>query len=248
MSETAAPDGDATAPEESEAEPAGAEAPDSVSDLLQLAGRDVATLARRELELATARHSAELRRTASVVAVALGGALALLTAFALGNWAAAIALSSALPEWLAPLVLAAGWIAVGVVLLGLARRSAEGAAWRRWSRAMQTDPADQIAALEQARDEARQAMGDSLEKVTGTLAKAAGEQIGKAALPLAGGAVVGVSEEIVDAADRLSDSIEDAVPGGGVMNRAVDIVLVPGRLGIKMTRTFLTRGDRPRSR
>ena len=203
-------DGDEAALEETEAD-----APERVSDLLQDAGRDAATLAFREVELATAQHARELRRTAYVTAVALGAALALLTAFALANWAAVVALSSVFAEWLAPLVLAAGWVTVGVVLLAFVRRSVERWSVRRWWRAIQTDPADSMVVFEHARDDARQVMGDSLETVTATLAK----QIGEAAVPLAGDAVAGVAEGIIDAADEVSDTVEDAVPGGTVINR-----------------------------
>ena len=225
---SATADGDEAVLEETEAE-----APEQrVSDLLQHAGRDAATLALREVELATAQHAPELRRAAYVTAAALGAALALLTAFALANWAAVVGLSSVFSEWLAPLVLAAGWVTVGVVLLALVRRSVERSSVRRWWRAIQTDPADSIVAFEHARDDARQVMGDSLETVTATLAK----QVGQAAVPLAGGAVAGAAEGIIDAADEISDTVEDAVPGGAVINRAVDIVLAPGRLGIRVTR------------
>ena len=224
---SAAADGDDAALEETEAE-----APERASDLLQHAGRDAATLVLREVELATAQHAPELRRTAYVTAVALGAALTLLTAFALANWAAVVALSSVFPEWLAPLVLAAGWVTVGVVLLALVRRSVDRSPLRRWWRAIQTDPADSIVVFEHARDDARQVMGDSLETVTATLAT----QIGQAAVPLAGDAVTGAAEGVIDAADEISDAVEDAVPGGAVINRAVDIVLAPGRLGIRVTR------------
>lgn len=238
---SAAPGGDEAAPEETSVAADGneaalegteAEAPERVSDLIQHAGRDAATLALREVELATAQHAPELRRAAYVTAAALGAALALLTAFALANWAAVVGLSSVFSEWLAPLVLAAGWVTVGVVLLALVRRSVERSSVRRWWRAIQTDPADSIVAFEHARDDARQVMGDSVETVTATLAK----QVGQAAVPLAGGAVAGAAEGIIDAADEISDTVEDAVPGGAVINRAVDIVLAPGRLGIRVTR------------
>jgi len=232
-------DGDERAPEEVEAE-----APERVSDLLQSTGRDAATLAVRELELATALRARELRRTAFVTAAALGAALALLTAFALGNWAAVVALTSVFPDWLAPLVLAAGWVIVGVVLLVFVRRSVERSVLRRWWRAIRTDPVDSVAAFELARDDARRVMSDSLDKVTGTLAREAGEQIGQAAVPLAGGAAIGAVEGVFDAADDMSDAVEDAVPGGAVFNRAVDIVLAPGRLGIRVTRRVTRAGRR----
>ena len=81
-------------------------------------------------------------------------------------------------DGLAPLVLAAGWVTVGVVLLALVRRSVERSSVRRWWRAIQTDPADSIVAFEHARRRSRQVMGDSVETVTATLAK----QVGQAAV------------------------------------------------------------------
>ncbi len=48
----------------------------------------------------------------------------------------------------------------------------------------------------------------------------------------------------MDAADEIADALEDAVPGGGVIDRMVDIVLVPGRFSVRVTRTLLRRGDR----
>ena len=55
-------------------------------------------------------------------------------------------------------------------------------------------------------------------------------------------------EEIMDAADEITDSLEDAVPGGGVIDRMVDLALVPGRFAVKVSRTFLRRGDHSSSR
>ena len=223
-------------------EPTEAEAHQPVSDLLEQVGRDVGSLFAHEIELAAARNSPELRRAIRDVVVALGAALACLTAFVLANWAAVNALSLVLPDWLAPLVLALGWVAVGVLLL-VVLRSGEGVPGRRWWRVLGADQARIVLECEQARDEARQRMRDSLERLTGALASEAGEQIAHAAIPLAGG-VVTAGEEIMDVADEIADALEDAVPGGGAIDRMVDIVLVPGRFSVRVTRTLLRRGDR----
>jgi Putative Actinobacterial Holin-X, holin superfamily III len=242
-SENTTDDGEALALEGSDPEPTEAGEQEPVSDLLEEVGRATATLFFREIELATARRSPELRRAAHDIAAALGAALALLTAFALGNWAAVSALSLVLPDWLAALVLALAWIVVGLLLLALARPSAQRAPGRQWWRALGADQDKIVAECEQARDEARQATRDSLERLTGTLAREAGEQVAQAAIPLAGG-VVSAGEGIIDATDEITDAIEEAVPGGTVVNRAVDVVLVPGRLVIKVSRTLLARRDR----
>ena len=227
---------------ESDAEPTDAEAHEPVSELLEQAGRDVGSLFVREIELAAARHSSELRRAIRDVAVASGAALAFLAAFALANWAAVNALSSVLPDWLAPLVLALAWVAVGVLLL-VVLRSGERAPGRPWFRALGADQARIVMECEQARDEARQAMRASLERFTGALASETGEQIAHAAIPLAGG-VVTAGEEMMDVADGIADAIEGAVPGGGVIDRMVDLALVPGRFGARVSRNFLRRRDR----
>jgi hypothetical protein len=211
-----------------------------VPDVLEQVGRDTATLFVREIEVAAVQRGPEVRRAVHRAVAALAVALALLTAFALANWAAVNALSTVLPDWLAPLVLAAVWIAVGVVLLVFLRRSSKREPGRRGWRALWTDQAQLLAEREQARDEARLALGRSLEGLTETLKKEAGEQIAAAAIPLAGG-VVSAGEGIIDAADEITDAIEEAVPGGSLVNRALDVALVPGRYGIKVTGKFLRR-------
>ena len=88
----------------------------SLAELLEQLGRDVSALALCETRLAAARREPEFRRAAGTVAVALLAALAFLTAFAFANTAALRALTPALSDWGAALVLAAVWTAVGVVV------------------------------------------------------------------------------------------------------------------------------------
>src|SRR5215471_3696143 len=104
MTETAESDSAPPAEDENEA---------SVTDLLEQLGREVSALVLYESRLAVSRHKPEIRRTAGDVAAALAVALAFLTAFVLANAAVVRALSTSMPEWVAPLVLAAVWMTVG---------------------------------------------------------------------------------------------------------------------------------------
>jgi hypothetical protein len=92
-------------------------AEEPVSELIEQAGRAARLLALRQAQLAAVRHGPQVRRASLDVAVALGIALAFLTAFVLANWAAVSALSGPLPGWAAPLLLAAAWIVIGIGLL-----------------------------------------------------------------------------------------------------------------------------------
>jgi hypothetical protein len=56
--------------------------------------------------------------------------------------------------------------------------------------------------------------------------------------------VVDAGEDLLDLTDELSDAIEEAMPGGGLVNRAVDLALVPGRFAIRVSRTIFVRGER----
>jgi hypothetical protein len=47
---------------------------------------------------------------------------------------------------------------------------------------------------------------------------------------------------VLEAADEITDTVEDVVPGGIVVNRAVDIALAPGRLGVRVARRAFTLG------
>jgi hypothetical protein len=123
-----------------------------VAVALEQAGRDVSTLAVRELQLAAARHRPTVRRVLRDIVAVLAIALALLTAFAFLNVAADRALSSVMPDWAAALVLAAAWIALGALLFAvLLRRGERAAGARRWWVALAADPATSVAVCEQAR-------------------------------------------------------------------------------------------------
>jgi len=214
--------------ESDEPTPVEDEANDSVTDLLEQLGRDVGALAFYESRLAASRHKAELRRAGLGVAAAAVAALAFLTAFALANVAAVSALTPALPDWGAALVLAAGWAVLGIVLTLVLR--ARATRIRGW----------ELADAEQAREQAEQAVRRTLER----LAPVVTREIAVAAVPMAGdvaGGVVDVGEDLLEGADDIVEALTEGVPGGGVVNQVWDVVLMPGRFGVRVATTVLRR-------
>jgi hypothetical protein len=199
-------------------------AEEPVAELIQQAGRAAGLLALREAQLAAVVHGSQLRRAAVDVAVALGSALAFLTAFVLANWAAVSALSGPLSGWAALLVLAAAWIVIGIVLLVLVPNRA--------------DVVQKISAREQARDEAEQRLRESLERLAGGVGNQAAVRLSAEVGSVAGG-VVRAGEHIIDRIDELTDDLGKAVPGGGVVNWVADKALVPGRHFASAARTAL---------
>src|ERR671910_1618662 len=215
-------------------------AEDPVSELIEQTGRGAGLLALREAQLATLRHGPQLRRAALDVAVGLGIALAFLSAFALANWAAVSALSGPLPGWAAPLLLAAVWIVVGLGLLVFVLNRADSVFDWRQRRMLGADVERRISARERARDEAWQGMRESLERLTGEVEH---EAAVLAVVPVAGG-VVSAGEHIIDQIDEITDDLEDAIPGGGVINRVADTALLPARYFVSVARAALERlGD-----
>jgi Putative Actinobacterial Holin-X, holin superfamily III len=208
-----------SAPEEEEAE-------DSVTELLEQLGRDVAALGFYESRLFASRHKRELRRAGRDVVAALGVAAALLTAFVLANASALLGLSTVMAGWLAALVLAGAWTAVGA-LLALAL-------WVRVKRVA----GGETESLEEARDRAEQAVRATLERLAPEVTK----EIALAAVPSAGG-IADLGEDLIEGADEMVDSITDELPGGGVVNQVWDVFLAPGRLGVRVATTVLKRGD-----
>ncbi len=202
----------------------------SVTELLEQLGRDVSALVFYETRLAASRHKPDLRRAARDVAFAVVAALAFLTAFGLANAAAVRALSTTLADWAAPLVLAAAWAAVGALLALFLRARAKRV--RGW----------EVQDAEEARGEAQQAVRETLERLSGAITR----EIALAAVPVATGMASGVvdaGDEIIESADDIVESITEDVPGGGVVNQMWDVVLMPGRFGVRVATTVLKRGE-----
>jgi hypothetical protein len=220
----------------------GAETEDApLSELADEVGRATAALARRELELVAARNAPAVRRAGRDVALAVVAGVAFVTAFALANWAAVLALSSALADWLAPLVLAAGWCAVGAALLVTLRPRYQGLG--RWI----GDPRELVREREQARDEAAARLREAVDVLAGAAVDEALAQIREAVVPAAdeivdaGEEVLDLGEGVIDAADKLTDRLEDEVPAGSLVNGALDLALYPSRLSIRIARVALGR-------
>jgi len=226
---------------EGEAEKPDKESP-SLTELLAELGRDLSVLASCEVQLAISRNLPEVRRAARDIAAAVFVAIAFATAFVFLNVAALYGLSRAMSWWLAALVLAAIWIGVGTALLvALMVRAGQVTGWKWW-RVFTAGPEESREGLERARTEAEQAVYDTL----GRLAPVVTVEIASAALPLAGGMASGVVEagdDLLEASDDIMESIAEDLPGGSVVNQVWDVVLMPGRFGIKIATTVLKRGD-----
>jgi hypothetical protein len=201
----------------------------SLTELLEELARELNVLAVCEARLAAARHKPELRRAGGDVAAAALAALALLSAFVFANAAAALGLARVMPGWAAALVLAAAWVAVGVVLaLYLRGRVARAAGWD--------------GDAEEARAEALDAIRETLERLSPLVTK----EIALAAIPMTDDMAEGVLDagsELIENADDMVETLAENVPGGGVVNQMWDVVLMPGRLGIRVATTVLRRGD-----
>jgi Putative Actinobacterial Holin-X, holin superfamily III len=221
---------------------ADSEEKEPVTELLVQLGRDVSALAFCEAQLAASRNMPEVRRAARDLAGAVVAAVAFVTAFAFANVAALWGLSNVLSGWLAALVLGAAWLAVAVVLLlALMVRAGHATGWKWW-RVFSAGPEETMKDLEQARADAEQAVRDTLER----LAPAITVEIATAAVPIAGdmaGDVVEAGQDILESSDEIVEAIADDLPGGGVVNQMWDVVLMPGRFGLKVATTVLKRGE-----
>lgn len=214
---------DARAEDEDEAE--------EVTELLEQLARQMSTLVACEAQLAAARNKPELLRAVRDIATGLLAALAFLTAFGLANAAAVEGLRSVFSSWLAPLVLAGAWVVLGT-LLALAL-------YVRVKRAS-GPPKD----LEARSAEAEEAVRETL----GQLIPAISKEIASEALPMAGdiaggmaGGVLDAGGDILEGTDEYVETITEELPGGSIVNRVVDVALMPGRLGVKVATTVLKR-------
>jgi hypothetical protein len=57
------------------------------------------------------------------------------------------------------------------------------------------------------------------------------------------GDAVEAGQDILESSDEIVEAIADDLPGGGVVNQMWDVVLMPGRLGLKVATTVLKRGE-----
>ena len=237
MAETSDPA--AAPPDEETGEPNGDE---SVTELLIQLGRDVSVLAFCEAHLAASRNMPEVRRAARDLAAALVAGIAFLAAFVFANVAAMLGLTTALPAWLAALVLTLAWLVVGgVVSVALMVRAGHVTGWKWW-RLFTAGPEESLKDLERARADAEEAVLATLE----SLAPAITVEIAAAVVPVASGAVSGVVDvggDLIEASDDMVEAIAEDLPVGGVVNQMWDVVLMPGRLGLRVATTVLKRGE-----
>jgi hypothetical protein len=215
----------------------------SVTELLVQLGRDVSILVFLESQLAASRNLPEVRRASRDIAGALIAALAFLTAFAFANVAAFGALRAAeVSESIAALILCAAWLALGAaVTLALMIRAGHVTGWKWW-RVFRAGPEESLEDLEKARANAEQAVRDTL----GQLAPAMTIEIASASVSVAGdvaGDVVDAGSDILETSDQIVEAIAEELPGGSVVNQMWDVVLAPGRFGVKAATTVFRRAD-----
>src|SRR5262249_51344550 len=157
--------------------------------------------------------------------------------FAFLNVAVGSELSTVVPTWLASLLLAVAWLAVGgSLLLVFATRARR---WRLWS-VFAHSSTEAVADLEQARDEAGRVMRATLERRGPGIAV----ELASAAVPAAGDiadGVVGMGDDLLDASDEIVEAIAGEIPAGGVVNQIWDVALMPGRFGLRVATTVLRR-------
>jgi hypothetical protein len=220
------------------------EAP-SITELLVQLGRDVSILAFLESQLAASRNMPEVRRTSRDIAGALIAALAFLTAFAFANVAAFGALMAAdVSGWVAALILCIAWLVLGTaVTLALMVRAGHVTGWKWW-RVFRAGPEESLGDLEHARANAEQTVRETL----GKLAPAVTIEIASASVSVAGdmaGDAVDAGSDILETSDKIVEAIAEDLPGGSVVNQVWDVVLAPGRFGVKAATTVFRRGDVP---
>jgi hypothetical protein len=57
------------------------------------------------------------------------------------------------------------------------------------------------------------------------------------------GGVVETGGDILEASDDVVEAMTEDLPAGSVVNQMWDIVLMPGRAGVKVATTVLRRGE-----
>ena len=226
--------------DEAKDEEANGEATSSVTELLVRLGRDVSVLVFCEAHIAAGRNLPEVRRAARDIAGALVAGLAFLTAFVFANVAALHGLGAAMPSWLAALILCLAWLTVGSALtIALMVRAGHVTGWKWW-RVFQTGSERSLEDLERARAEAERAVRETLALLTPAITV----EIASASVAVAGdvaGDVVETGEDLLESSEEMVEAIAEDIPGGGVVRQVWGVVLMPGRLGIRVATTVLSR-------
>jgi Putative Actinobacterial Holin-X, holin superfamily III len=216
--------------------------PPSATELLVRLGRDVSVLAFCEAQLAASRNMPEVRRAARDLAAAIVTATAFLTAFVFVNVAAYYGLSSVVDGWVAALILGVAWIVIGSVLLvALLVRAGHVTGWSWW-RVFRGGQEEALRDLERARDEAEVTVHETIQELVPVFAV----ELASAAVPAAGAMASGVvdaGQDILETSDQIVEALAEDLPGGGVVNQVWDVVLMPGRFGLKVATTVFKKSD-----
>jgi uncharacterized integral membrane protein len=211
-----------------------------VADEFEQVARAALGLSFEAARFAAGRDAPRVRRALQdVMGFAILG-LVLIAVFVLANTAAVEALTGSLPAWRAPLVLAGVWLGIGVVVATtvLPGRFSLIASSRRTR-------AGGVVADRSSVEEAEHALRVAIEHLSAAVAFAAEQRVAAAILPIVGQftqtgeEVVDAADAMIEAADEVTDVIEERLPGGVVINRAFDIALVPGRFGIRAAKSVL---------
>jgi Putative Actinobacterial Holin-X, holin superfamily III len=216
----------------------GADGP-SIAELAERLARDSGRLAAYETALAASQHVPQLRRVAVGVATAGAIVLAFLTAFALVNWAAVDGLSAVMATWIAALVLAGAWAVVGVALAAILRARLRRGSTGVWIRILGDGREDAIAEVQASRDIAERDVRTSLDRFGDAVAAASAAQLADAVIPFADS----MGDELLEEAGEVLDAVTDGIPGAGAIGQVVDIVLFPGRLGLRIATTVFRGGS-----
>jgi len=207
----------------------------SIAELAERVARDSARLASHEAALGASQHVPQLRRVAIGAGTVAAIVLAFLTAFAFANVTALAGLATAVPIWLAALILAAFWVAVAVVLAAILRARLRRGSTGIWIRLLGDDRATAVGELQASRDVAEHDLRMSLDRFGDAVAAASAAQLADAVVPFAGT----MGDALLDEAEEVLDD----VPGAGAVGQVVDIVLFPGRLGLRIATTVLRGGS-----
>jgi hypothetical protein len=224
----------------------GEDSDESVAELVEQLGRDASRLALREAALGSSRRVPEPRRVALGAAALVVLVLAFAAAFALANWAAVSGLSAIVPSWLAALALAVCWLAVGTTLVAVLVRRMGDSRSVVWWRMVGADRREAVRALQESRDEAEQALRDTIDRLAEAVAHAALGEVEDAVDSL-GEAAADAGDELLEASEDFVGAIEEQLPAGGSVGQVVDVVLFPGRLGLRIATTVLRGNSKPPS-
>lgn len=211
----------------------------SLAELAERLARDSSRLVAHEVALSASQHVPQLRRVAVGAGTVVAIVLAFLTAFALTNWAAVDGLSAVMPTWLAALVVAAFWAIVGLVLAVILRARLRRGSAGVWIRVLGDDRDEAIAELQASRDVAESDARASLDRFGDAVAAASAAQLADAVVPFADS----MGDELLEEAGEMLDAVTDGVPGARAIGQVVDIVLYPGRLGLRIATTVLRGGS-----